>query len=234
MEDRVFLVTGAAGGIGSATARAAAERGYRIVLAARNVERLEALAAELGSPERVLVCPCDIAEWDEVRALVDRIGEVFGRLDVAFANAGQFIAPPLLGEVAAPDEWRDMVLTNVYGTALTVHATWPLLTASQGHLVITGSVAGRIVVPGQLYSATKWAVSGLGQSVRAAAVGTGVRVTVVQPGLVDVGYVAPHRRDDPKLQPTDVARAVMFALDQPPEVDVNEIVVRPTGQAPHR
>jgi NADP-dependent 3-hydroxy acid dehydrogenase YdfG len=234
MDDRVLLVTGAGGGIGAATARRAAERGYRIVLASRNAERLHALAAELGSPEQVLVHPCDVSEWEEVESLADRIGEVFGRLDVTFANAGQFLAPLLLGDVDAPDEWRSMVLTNVYGTALTVHATWPLLTASQGHLIITGSVAGRIVVPGQLYSATKWAVSGLAQSIRAAAVGTGVRVTVVQPGLVDVGQVPEHRKDDPKLQPGDVARAVMFALDQPPEVDVNEIVVRPTGQAPHR
>lgn len=212
----------------------AADRGYRLVLASRNAERLHALAAELGSPDRVLACPCDVSEWDEVRGLADRVGEAFGRLDVTFANAGQFLAPLLLGDVDAPDEWRSMVLTNVYGTALTVHATWPLLTASQGHLVITGSVAGRVVVPGQLYSATKWAVSGLAQSIRSAAVGTGVRVTVVQPGLVDVGQVPEHRKDDPKLQPGDVARAVMFALDQPPQVDVNEIVVRPTGQAPHR
>jgi NADP-dependent 3-hydroxy acid dehydrogenase YdfG len=123
-----------------------------------------------------------------------------------------------------------MVMTNVFGTAITVRALWPMLARAQGHLVLTGSVAGRVNVAGSVYSATKWAVTGLGQSVRAAAASSGVRVTLVQPGLVDAGPIPPDRREDPKLQPADVARVVLFAVTQPPGVDVNEIVVRPAGQ----
>ncbi len=234
MNDPVFLITGAAGGIGAATAHLATTAGYRVVLAGRDATRLDALARRLGPPERVSTGPCDVTDWDQLRALLDRVATEFGRLDVAFANAGQFSGPPLLGTIDAPGAWRDMVLTNVYGTALTSHAAWPLLTASRGHLVMTGSVAGRVTVPGQLYSATKWAVTALAQSLRAAAVGSGVRVTVVQPGLVAAGTIAADRADDPKLTPADVARAVMYALAQPPGVDVNEIVIRPTGQHPGR
>jgi NADP-dependent 3-hydroxy acid dehydrogenase YdfG len=225
LADQVFLVTGATGGIGAATARGAAEAGYRLVLAGRSPDRLLALADSLGG----LAVRCDVTEADQLRALADRIAAEFGRLDVVFANAGQFSAPPLLA-ADAPAEWRDMVLTNVYGTALTAHVLWPMLVASSGHLVLTGSVAGRVTVPGSLYSPTKWAVTALGQSLRAAAVGTGVRVTVIQPGLVDAGHIAPERQADPKLAPADVARAVLYAVTQPPTVDVNEIVLRPKGQ----
>ena len=124
--------------------------------------------------------------------------------------------------------------TGSDGAAITAHAVWPSLRDSRGQLVLTGSVAGLVTVPASLYSATKWAVTGLGRSLRAAGAREGVRVTVVHPGLVDAGYLAPDRRDDPKLAPEDVARAVLFALDQPPGVDVNELVVRPAGQDPAR
>jgi NADP-dependent 3-hydroxy acid dehydrogenase YdfG len=127
-----------------------------------------------------------------------------------------------------------MVLTNVYGVAITARALLPLLVASCGHLVLMGSVAGRIPVPGSLYSATKWAITAMGQSIRAEATGTGIRVTVVEPGLVDTPAVSPHRRGEPKLDPEDVARTVLFAVSQPKGVDVNEIVVRPVGQSPYR
>jgi NADP-dependent 3-hydroxy acid dehydrogenase YdfG len=238
VEDLVFLVTGASGGIGAATARLAAEKGYRLVLASRDATRLEILARELGGPERVLATPCDVTDWAQVRALAVRVEQVFGRLDVAFANAGQFAETPMLdADVdvdAAVDGWRDMILTNIFGTVITARALWPLLAKARGHLVLTGSVAGRVTVPGSVYSATKWAVTGMGQSIRAAAVGTGVRVSVVQPGLVDAGPVPPHRWNDPKLEPADVARVVLFVVSQPPGVDVGEIVVRPTGQHPAR
>lgn len=234
MHDAVLLITGASTGIGAATARSAAERGYRLVLASRDRTRLRELAGALGGPGRAVAVPCDVTDWEQVEALAGHAAEAFGRLDAAFVNAGVAAGAPLLGEQDTPREWRQMVLTNVYGAAITAHAVWPLLKASSGHLVLTGSVAGRVIVPGSLYSATKWAVTGLGQSLRAAATRDHVRVTVVHPGLVDAGHIAPDRRDDPKLTPGDVARAVLFALDQPPGVDVNEIVIRPAGQDPFR
>jgi NADP-dependent 3-hydroxy acid dehydrogenase YdfG len=123
-----------------------------------------------------------------------------------------------------------MVLTNVYGAAITARATLPLLAETEGHLVLTGSVAGRHIRTANLYSATKWAVTGLAGSIREEAVGTGVRVTVIQPGLVRTDMISDEQRAKPNLVPDDIARAVLYALEQPPSVDVNEIVVRPTGQ----
>jgi NADP-dependent 3-hydroxy acid dehydrogenase YdfG len=122
-----------------------------------------------------------------------------------------------------------MVLTNVYGAALTIRATLPALKESRGHLVLTGSVAGRRALPGSLYSATKWAVTAMGEAARQELNETGVRVTLIEPGMVDTPFF-----DNPvsgALQPDDVARTVLFAVSQPAHVDVNEILVRPTAQS---
>jgi NADP-dependent 3-hydroxy acid dehydrogenase YdfG len=234
MPEPVFLITGASGGIGAATARLAAATGFRLVLAGRRAGPLEELARELGGPARVLAARCDAADWDQVHGLVRRAEEVFGRLDVAFANAGLSTPTSFLGTHGSPPgEWREMVLANVLGPALTARATLSALVATRGHLLLTGSVAGRVLRAGSLYSATKWAVTALGQSIRAECVGTGVRVTVIQPGLTASGTIHPERQDDPKLEPADVARAVMYAVGEPPGVDINEIVIRPVGQNPH-
>jgi NADP-dependent 3-hydroxy acid dehydrogenase YdfG len=158
--DPVFLITGASSGIGAATARAAAREGYRLVLAARTQERIDALAEELGGSERALAVRCDVTEWDHQQAMVSAALEHFGRLDVAFANAGFGAKRGFLEE--SPEHWRAMVLTNVYGAALTIRATLAALQEARGHLLLTGSVAGRRALPGSLYSATKWAVTGCG------------------------------------------------------------------------
>jgi NADP-dependent 3-hydroxy acid dehydrogenase YdfG len=226
MPDPVFLVTGASSGIGEATARRAAAAGYRVVLAARSRDRLSDLAAELGGPERSLVCQCDVTEWDQQEAMVKDALECFGRLDVAFANAGFGGARGFLKE--SPEHWRSMVLTNVYGAALTIRASLPALKEARGHLLLTGSVAGRRALAGSLYSATKWAVTAMGESARQELNGTGVRVTLIEPGMVDTPFF--DERPSDALKPDDVARAVMFAVSQPPHVDVNEILVRPTAQ----
>ena len=120
-EDPVFLITGASTGIGEATARAAAEHGYRLVLGARSEDKLSALAQELGGDDRALAVRCDVTEWDDQQAMVRTALERFGRLDVAFANAG-FGAKRGFQE-ESPEHWRSMVLTNVYGPALTIRAT---------------------------------------------------------------------------------------------------------------
>jgi len=226
MSDPVFLITGASSGIGAATARAAAAAGHRLVLAARSMDRLGDLADELGGGDRALAVRCDVTEWDEQEALVTTTLECFGRLDVAFANAGFGAKRGFLTE--SPEHWKSMVLTNVYGAALTIRATIPALRDTRGHLLLTGSVAGRRHLPGSLYSATKWAVSALGESARQELNGSGVRVTVVEPGMVDTPFF--DNRPTAALMPEDVARAVMFAVSQPSHVDVNEILVRPTAQ----
>jgi NADP-dependent 3-hydroxy acid dehydrogenase YdfG len=224
--DRVFLITGASTGIGAATARHAAQAGYRLVLAARSLDKLEALADELGGDERTLAVRCDVTGWDDQEALVATTLERFGRLDVVFANAGFGASRGFLEDT--PEHWRAMVLTNVLGAAYTVRATLPALKDTKGHILLTGSVAGRRAIPGSLYSSTKWAISGMGESLRQDVNGTGIRVTLVEPGQVNTPFF--DNPSEGRLEPDDIARAVMFAVAQPPHVDVNEILVRPTAQ----
>jgi NADP-dependent 3-hydroxy acid dehydrogenase YdfG len=225
-DDRVFLITGASSGIGAATARHAAQAGYRLVLAARSVDRLQALSDELGGEGRALALKCDVTEWSDQEAMATAALERFGRLDVAFANAGFGASRGFLAET--PQQWRDMVLTNVLGAAYTIRATLPALKETRGHMLLTGSVAGRRAIPGSLYSSTKWAITGMGESLRQEVNGTGIRVTVVEPGQVDTPFF-----DNPgegRMTADDIARAVMFAVSQPAHVDVNEILIRPTAQ----
>jgi len=225
-EGAVFLITGASSGIGEATARRAAEEGYRLVLAARSRERLEDLAAELGGPDRAVAVSCDVTEWEDQRGAVSAAHERFGRLDVAFANAGFGARRGFLEE--SPEQWKSMVLTNVYGAALTIRAALPSLRETRGHLLLTGSVAGRRALPGSLYSATKWAVTAMGEAARQELNGTGVRVTLVEPGAVDTPFFS--RRPNEALEAEDVARVVLFAVSQPERVDINEVLIRPVGQ----
>jgi NADP-dependent 3-hydroxy acid dehydrogenase YdfG len=225
--DPVFLITGASTGIGAATARHAAEAGYRLVLSARSEDKLAALAEELGGDERALAVTCDVCEWEEQQHLVKAALDAYGRIDVAFANAG--FGGPRGFQEGDPEQWKAMVLTNVYGAALTIRATMDALRESKGHLLLTGSVAGRRALKGSLYSATKWAVTGMAESARQDYNDSGVRVSLIEPGMTDTPFF-----DTPPsieaLQPDDIARAVLFAVQQPPHVDVNEILIRPTAQ----
>jgi len=227
MPDPVFLVTGASSGIGEATARRAAQAGHRLVLAARRTGELERLAGELGGGDRAIAVRCDVTEWEDQERLVATALERFGRIDVVFANAGFGAARGFLEE--SPEHWRAMVLTNVYGAALTLRATIPALRESRGHLLLTGSVAGRRALPGSLYSCTKWAVTAMGEAARLELDGSGVRVTLIEPGMVDTPFF--ERRPSGALEPDDIARAVMYAVSQPEHVDVNEILVRPVAQS---
>jgi NADP-dependent 3-hydroxy acid dehydrogenase YdfG len=222
-DDKVFLITGASTGIGAATARHAAEAGYRCVLAARSTDKLQALAGEVDG----LAVRCDVSEWEDQQALVRRALDEYGRIDVAFANAGFGGARGF--EKGTPEEWKEMVLTNVLGVAYTIRAAMPALRDSKGHLLLTSSVAGRRALQGSLYSASKHAVTAMGEAARLDFNDTGVRVTLIEPGMVDT----PFFDNPPKieaLQADDIARAVMYAVSQPPHVDVNEILIRPTAQ----
>jgi NADP-dependent 3-hydroxy acid dehydrogenase YdfG len=223
MADPVFLITGASSGIGEATARHAANAGYRLVLAARSEDKLKALAGELDA----LHVRCDVTKWEDQQQMVAAALEAYGRLDVVFANAG-FGAPRGFLE-STPEHWESMVLTNVYGAALTIRATLPSIRETSGHVLLTGSVAGRRALPGSLYSCTKWAVTAMGEALRQEVDGTGIRVTLIEPGMVDTPFF--DNRPKGALEADDIAKAVMFAVEQPPHVDVNEILVRPTAQS---
>jgi NADP-dependent 3-hydroxy acid dehydrogenase YdfG len=230
MTNKVFLITGASTGIGEATARRAVEAGFNVVLAARSTGKLEQLQAELGS-DKVLALTCDVADWQSQQSMVTQTIHRFGRIDVVFANAGFSKGSTFYGGEDKPEEWKEMVLVNVYGAAATARLTLPELVKNKGHLLITGSVVGRITSIRNLYSATKWAVTGMTQAIRNEMTGTGVRVTLVEPGVVDTPFWNNLQKPGTaELQADDIARAVMFAVSQPPHVDVNEILIRPTGQ----
>jgi NADP-dependent 3-hydroxy acid dehydrogenase YdfG len=225
-DDKVFLITGASTGIGAATARLAAQAGYRVVLSARSEDKLEALASELGGDDRALAVPADVAVWEDNEKLATAALDRFGRIDVVFANAGFGAQRSFLGD--SPEHWREMVLTNVLGVAYTIRATLETVRDNRGHMILTSSAAGRRAIPGSLYSATKHSVTAMGESLRQELNGTGCRVTLIEPGMVDTPFF-----DNPgegRLEAEDIARIVMFAVDQPPHVDVNEILVRPTAQ----
>jgi len=226
MPDPVFLITGASTGIGAQTARRAAEPGYRMVLAARSKDKLDTLAEELGGPDYAIAVPCDVTDFEQQEAMVATALEHFGRLDVVFANAGFGAARGFLKET--PEHWREMVLTNVLGAAYTIRATIPALTQSKGHLLLTSSVAGRRPLSGSLYSATKHAVTAMAEAARQDLHGTGIRVTSIEPGMTDTPFF--DNRPTDALDPDDIARAVLYAVSQPPHVDVNEILIRPTSQ----
>jgi NADP-dependent 3-hydroxy acid dehydrogenase YdfG len=227
MADRpVFLITGASTGIGAATARHAIEAGYRVVLAARSADKLQALQQELGGDDVALAVPTDVTEFPAQEQLVRRALDAFGRLDVAFANAGFGAKRGFLEET--PEHWREMVLTNVLGAAFTIRATLPALRESGGHLLLTSSVAGRRALPGSLYSATKHAVTAMAECLRLEADGA-IRVTSIEPGMVDTPFFS--NRPQNALQSDDIARAVLYAVRQPAHVDVNEVLIRPTSQS---
>jgi NADP-dependent 3-hydroxy acid dehydrogenase YdfG len=232
-ESPVLLITGASSGIGARTARRAAESGYRLVLGARREEPLRELAAELGGEERAVGIRCDVTDWDQQQALAQAALDSFGRLDAVFANAGFGAARGFLQESA--EHWREMVLTNVLGVALTIRAALPtLLEAGRGHFLLTGSVAGRRALPGSLYSATKWSVTAIGESLRQELrqmhENHSIRVTLIEPGMTDTDFFDTRPGTERALADDDIARAVLYALEQPERVDVNEILIRPTSQ----
>jgi len=225
-DERVLLITGASTGIGAVTARQAVERGWRVALGARSEDKLADLASELGE-EHALAHRCDVTEWDDQEAFVAATLERFGRLDAVFANAGFGAKRGFLEE--SPEQWRSMVLTNVLGVAYSIRSALPHFKEQKGgHFVITSSVAGRRALPGSLYSSTKHAVTAMGEALRQEVADTPIKVTLIEPGMVDTPFF-----DNPVsggLEAEDIARAVIYALEEPAHVDVNEILIRPINQ----
>lgn len=225
-EERVLLITGASTGIGAATARQAVARGWRVALGARSQDKLEQLAGELGE-EQALAQRCDVTEWSDQEAFVAATLERFGRLDAVFANAGFGAKRGFLEET--PEQWRSMVLTNVLGVAYSIRAALPhFKEQNSGHFVITSSIAGRRALPGSLYSATKHAVTAMGEALRQEVADTPLKMTLIEPGMVNTPFF-----DNPVsggLEADDIARWVVHALHEPAHVDVNEILIRPINQ----
>lgn len=219
-----LFITGASSGIGEATARAAVEAGWQVGLFARSREKLGAIVADLGAA--ALPLPGDATDLGQQERAVAELVRRFGGLDAAFANAGMGLQTPGT-EKGDPAEWRRLVDLNVMGVLYTARAALPELRKTKGHLVLTGSAAGRNHIKGSIYGATKWFVHGYGGNMSAEMREWGGRCTVISPGMVDTAFF-----DEPKphkIQPQDIAAAVMFALGQDPRAEVREIHVMPTG-----
>lgn len=229
--DPVLLITGAGSGIGAAAARALADR-RRLVLAGRRLTPLRELSAELGGEGRALAVACDVTEWEQVEGAVGAALGRYGRLDGVLANAGFGVEAGFIE--ATPERWRALVLTNLFGAAITIRAALPsLLERGAGDVLITTSTAGRRTLPGSLYSATKSAAAALADSLRFELRqihdNNRIRVTVVAPGRVQTPFRATPTTKA-ALAAENVAAALVFALGQPPGVEIGEILVRPTGQ----
>ena len=219
---QTLLITGASSGIGAATARAAVKAGWQVALLARSRDALEKLAAKLG--DAALALPCDITERDQLRDAVGKTVERFRGLDAVYANAGKGSSSPGI-EQGDPDDWHAMIHLNVLAVLTTAHATLPHLRKTKGHFVVTGSKAGRDHMKGSVYGATKWFVQGLAGNLAEEMREWGGRCTLITPGMVDTPFFDEPKPD--KIQPEDVAAAVMFALSQPATAAVREVHIMP-------
>lgn len=237
MHDKVIAITGASSGIGEAIARRAAAAGARLVLGARRTARLEKLAQELGP--NVLTTSLDVTRREQFDAFVKSAVDRFGRLDVLINNAGVMpISPLAAGKV---EEWEQMVDVNIKGVLYGIAAALPqFLLQDSGHLINVSSVAGHLVFPGaSVYCGTKFAVRAITEGFRQEA-GPNIRSTILSPGSVrtELANTISHAETagqvqnflDIAIDPDAMARAVAFAIEQPADVDVNELLIRPTAQ----
>jgi len=244
LRDKVAIITGASSGIGEATARRLAESGARVVLAARRVERLEALAADIEHHQgTALVAPTDVTDERSVQRLARRALDAFGRIDILINNAGIMPLSPISKLKVA--EWDRMIDVNIKGVLYCVAATLPtMLEQGSGHIINVSSVAGRRPFPsGAVYSATKFAVRAISQGLRLELSPIkGIRVTDIEPGVVAT-ELTHHITDNETanrfqemwaektpLESIDIAETILFVLSRPDHVNVNEILVRPTDQ----
>ncbi|WP_261719897.1 SDR family oxidoreductase [Streptomyces sp. FZ201] len=226
----VALITGGGSGIGAAVARQLLDAGYRVAVTGRGEARLKGFAEELGEPEGLLTIVGDAADQGQIEAAVDSTLKAFGRIDTVVANAG-FATHDSVAE-GDPSGWPEMVLTNVLGPALLIRASIDALKESRGRIVLIGSVAGFVYTPGNIYGATKWAVTGLAENTRRQVTEWGIGVTLVAPGRAETPFWDSYGSLPPGhlLTADQVADSIVWAIRQPEGVDVNTVVVRPLGQ----
>ncbi|MET7365831.1 SDR family oxidoreductase [Streptomyces sp. NPDC005566] len=226
----VTLITGGGSGIGAATARRLLGRGHRVAVTGRSEDRLSPFAEELGKPDALLTLTGDAADHEAVQSAVDGTVHQYGRLDAVVANAG-FATHDTLAD-GDPEAWREMVLTNVLGPALLIRAALPALKETRGRIVLVGSVAGFVHTPGNIYGATKWAVTGLAENTRRMVTGDGVGVTLVAPGRVETPFWdgLGSLPEGHLLTADQIADSIVWAMSRPEGVDVNNVIIRPIGQ----
>src|SRR6266513_503193 len=242
IEGKVVVITGASSGIGEATALLLAERGAKVVLGARGLDRLKALAGRItGAGGKAAYARTDVKRRGDVSDLVKLACEQYGKLDVLFSNAGVMPVSPL--DDLRVEDWDEMIDINIKGVLYGIAAALPVFREQGfGHFVNTASTAGHKTVPNQsVYSGTKFAVRAISEGLRQEA-GDKLRVTIISPGIVRTNFAAAVTSPEVKAQletsrdkfampPDAIARSVAFAIEQPADVDVNEFVIRPAAQA---
>lgn len=221
-DSKTLFITGASSGIGAATAHAAVAAGWNVALFARSKDKLEALQAELGDAALAIVG--DATDFAAQETAIAQTVAHFGGLDAAFANAGMGLDQPGT-EAGDPEEWRRMIDLNIMALLYTTKAALPELRKIKGHLVLTGSMAGKVHLPGSIYGASKWFVHGYAGNMAQEMREWGGRCTLIAPGMVDTPFFDEPKPD--KLKPEDIAEAVLFALTQPDRVSMSEIAVMP-------
>lgn len=241
LNDTVIVILGASSGIGEATAKILAEKGAQLVIAARREDRLKNLATTLG--RNVYYKTADVTKREQVQQVIDLAMEKFGKIDVIFNNAG--IMPQ--GNLAKLEyeQWEQMLAVNIMGVLNGIGAVLPIMQKQQAGLIITtDSIAGHVVYPGSaVYNGTKYAVRAIMEGLRQEELENGIRATIISPGMVaselfkTVGnpvLEASLRQNASQpgnsLLPQDVARAVLYAIEQPAHVTVSEVLIRPAKQ----
>lgn len=227
LTDKIAVVTGAGSGIGEAIATLLHEEGAKVVLAGRNKDKLQNVANQLAQ-DSVKVVPTDVTKKEEVDELIKIAQQTFGGLDIVINSAGQMLSSKITDYQV--DEWDSMIDVNIKGTLYTAQAALPtMLEQSSGHLINIASISGfEVTKSSTIYSATKAAVHTITQGLEKELAKTGVKVTSISPGMVDTAITAAYNPSDrKKLDPQDIAEAVLYTLTQPSHVNVNEITVRP-------
>jgi NADP-dependent 3-hydroxy acid dehydrogenase YdfG len=241
IKNKVVAITGASSGIGEATALLLAQQGAKVVLGARGPDRLASLADRIGrAGGEAAYAPSDVKRREDLSALVKLACERYGKLDVLVNNAG--VMPISALDDLRVEDWEEMIDVNIKGVLYGIAAALPVFrTQGFGHFVNIASTAGHKTVPNMsVYSGTKFAVRAISEGLRQEA-GDNLRVTIISPGMVRTNFAdgvtselvktqLEKSRDAFAMPPDAIARAIAFAIEQPPEVDVNELVVRPTAQ----
>jgi clavulanate-9-aldehyde reducatase len=244
LDGKVAAITGASSGIGEATAVALANEGAAVALGARRKDRLDEIAQAIESDGgRAVALEADVGDEVQARGFVRGAAEELGRLDVLVNNAGVMLLGPVEG--VDTEQWRRMVDVNVLGLLYCTQEAMPLIRDSGGgHIVNVSSVAGRQATFGAaVYNLTKWGVVGFSEALRQEALNSNIRVTAIEPGFVDtelqghnehpmvVEATEKMRQDIGKvLESEDIARAILYVVSQPEHVNINEVLIRPTGQ----
>jgi NADP-dependent 3-hydroxy acid dehydrogenase YdfG len=224
-KEKVVLITGASSGIGEASAKTLVNNGHKVILTARSEDKLAELVESLGE-DNALSVPADATDFTELENVVTKGLKKFGRLDAAFANAGMGVSTAGT-EKGDPDEWSTMIDINIKALLWTAKATLPHLRQNKGHFILTSSAAGRKQIKGSIYGATKWFAYGFGQNLAEEMSEWNGRCTTIAPGMVNTPFFDEAKPD--KLDPQDVADAVLFAIEANQRNNVREIYLMPTN-----